>query len=446
MNEPNVTVAILTSPEIKFELYGNFKSDEHDTVFNGKYSSSLENNFIKITKGDESFTFKKPITFVPQEYESDSFLLKDVIIGIQFHWEQKENQRFRGSLKLIKADDKIIAVNSIPSEDYLTSVISSEMSATSSVEFLKAHSIISRSWLFAQIHKSKKLLNAKNNYKSVMETDEEYIRWYDREDHTLFDVCADDHCQRYQGMTKQHAHNAHAAVAETRGLILDYNGEICDARFSKSCGGISESFTNVWERVEHPYLTKVVDYKFQPDNFDLDLSLEKNAVKWITNDPPAFCNTKDDRILSQVLNDYDLKTKDFYRWQVEYTQEEIAGLINKKSGFDFGEIKDIIPVLRGDSGRLIKVKIVGSKMTKIIGKELEIRRILSKSHLYSSAFVVTKSDIQNEIPQKFILRGAGWGHGVGLCQIGAAVMSDMGYNFDEILLHYFRGAKIKKVY
>ena len=446
MNEPNVTVAILTSTEIKFELYGNFKSDEHDTVFNGKYSASIENDLVKITKGDKSFTFEKPVTFVPQEYESDSFLLKDVIIGIQFHWEQKENQRFRGSLKLIKENDHIIAVNSIPSEDYLTSVISSEMSATSSVEFLKAHSIISRSWLFAQIQKSKKLLDAKNNYKSVMETEEEYIRWYDREDHTLFDVCADDHCQRYQGMTKQHAHNAHAAVAETRGLILDFNGEICDARFSKSCGGISESFTNVWEPVEHPYLTKVVDYKFQPDNFDLDLSLEKNAAKWITNDPPAFCNTKDERILSQVLNDYDLKTKDFYRWQVEYTQEEIAGLINKKSGFDFGEIKDIIPVLRGDSGRLIKVKIVGSKMTKIIGKELEIRRILSKSHLYSSAFVVTKSDIQNEIPQKFILRGAGWGHGVGLCQIGAAVMSDMGYNFDEILLHYFRGAKIKKVY
>ncbi len=446
MNEPNVTVAILTAPEIKFELYGNFKSDENDTIFNGKYSASIENDLVKITKGDKSFTFEKPVTFVPQEYESDSFLLKDVIIGIQFHWEQKENQRFRGSLKLIKENDHIIAVNSIPSEDYLTSVISSEMSATSSVEFLKAHSIISRSWLFAQIQKSKKLLDAKNNYKSVLETDEEYIRWYDREDHTLFDVCADDHCQRYQGMTKQHAHNAHAAVAETRGLILDYNGEICDARFSKSCGGISESFTNVWEPVEHPYLTKVVDYKFQPDNFDLDLSIEKNAAKWITNDPPAFCNTKDDRILSQVLNDYDLKTKDFYRWQVEYTQEEIAGLINKKSGFDFGEIKDIIPVLRGDSGRLIKVKIVGSKMTKIIGKELEIRRILSKSHLYSSAFVVTKSDIQNEIPQKFILRGAGWGHGVGLCQIGAAVMSDMGYNFDEILLHYFRGAKIKKVY
>jgi stage II sporulation protein D len=446
MNEPNVTVAILTSPEIKFELYGSYKVEGSNNIFNGKYSVKLDSDKIVVKNESESYSFDKSVLFVPQEYESDSFLLRDVIIGIQFHWEQKENQRFNGSLKLIKEKENIIAVNSIPSENYLTSVISSEMSATSSIEFLKAHSIISRSWLFAQIQKSKKLQESENNYKSISETEDEYIRWYDREDHTLFDVCADDHCQRYQGITKQHAHNAHTAVSDTRGLILEYNDEICDARFSKSCGGISESFSNVWEPIEHPYLTKVVDYKFQPDNYNLDLSIEKNADKWITNSPPAFCNTQDERILSQVLNDYDLETKDFYRWKVEYMQKEISELINKKSGFDFGEIKDIIPVLRGDSGRLIKVKIVGTKMTKIIGKELEIRRILSKSHLYSSAFVVSKSDFQNEIPNKFILTGAGWGHGVGLCQIGAAVMSDMGYNFDEILLHYFSGAKIKKVY
>jgi SpoIID/LytB domain protein len=446
MTEPNVSVAILTASEIGFELYGNFKAEGKNNIFNGKYSAIQEGNEIKIIKDKETFTFSEPVVFIPQEYESDSFLLKDVVIGIQFHWEQKENETFRGSLKLIKNNDKIIAVNSIPAEDYLTSVISSEMSATSSIEFLKAHSIISRSWLFAQIQKSKKLQNTTDKYKSIMETEDEYIRWYDREDHSLFDVCADDHCQRYQGMTKQHAHNAHAAVAATKGLILEFQNEICDTRFSKSCGGISESFSNVWEPIEHPYLTKVVDYKFQPDNYDLDLSIEDNAEKWINNNPPAFCNTSNEKILSQVLNDYDLKTKDFYRWKVEYTQEEISKLINQKSGRDFGEIKDIVPILRGDSGRLIKIRIIGTKKTLIIGKELEIRRILSSSHLYSSAFVVTKSDIQNEIPQKFILRGAGWGHGVGLCQIGAAVMSDMGYSFDEILLHYFRGAKIQKIY
>jgi len=318
------------------------------------------------------------------------------------------------------------------------------MSATSSIELLKAHAIISRSWLLAQMEKRKKISNQK--YTSEIINEKEIIKWYDREDHVLYDVCADDHCQRYQGVTKLFAHNAEDAVQETKGSVLMYNNNICDARFSKSCGGISESFENVWENVEHPYLQSIIDYKFEPDEYETDLRKEDAAVKWITSSPPAFCNTADEKILEQVLNNYDRKTKDFYRWKIEYTQKELSKLIKEKSDIDFGEIVDLIPIERGYSGRLIKLKIIGTNKTLTIGKELEIRKVLSTSHLYSSAFVIEKEDIINNIPQKFILIGAGWGHGVGLCQIGAAVMGEMGYRFDEILLHYFKNAQIKKIY
>lgn len=447
MSEPVVSVAILKEQKIDFELYGDFAIEGRTEVFSGKYSASYENGGITISNGETKHTFKNEVVFAPDDFENESFLIRDVVIGIQFHWQQKEKQRFSGSLKVLVEEGGITAVNVLPVEAYLTSVISSEMNANSSVEFLKAHAIISRSWLLAQIEKRNKILSEQETYKSKIENDEELIRWYDREDHTLYDVCADDHCQRYQGITKLYAHNAQTAVKETRGLILEYGGNICDARFSKACGGIAESFHNVWEPVEHPYLTKVIDYKFEPDGFDLDLTKEPAAEKWMRNEPPAFCNTKDKKILSQVLQDYDLKTTDFYRWKVELTRDEISELIKKKSGIDFGLIKDLIPVERGDSGRLIKLKIVGTKKTLTIGKELEIRKYLSESHLYSSAFVVDKENVDEEgIPAKFILTGAGWGHGVGLCQIGAAVMSEKGYSFDEILLHYFRGADITKLY
>lgn len=446
MSEPVVSVAVLKEQKIEFELYGDFAVDNSGVFYSGKYTALYENGKIKITNGATTKEFSNELTFKPDNIESESFLIKDVIIGIQFHWQQKEKQRFIGSLKLLIEDNGITAVNILPVEDYLTSVISSEMNANSSVEFLKAHAIISRSWLLAQIDKRNKILSESGEYSSKQETEEELIKWYDREDHTLYDVCADDHCQRYQGITKLYAHNAQTAVEETRGMVLTYNDVICDARFSKACGGIAESFENVWEPVHHPYLTKVVDYKFEPDNFDLNLKDEKAADKWIRNSPPAFCNTTDKKILSLVLQDYDLKTTDFYRWKVELNQEEISALILKKSGLDFGMVYDLIPIERGDSGRLIKLKIVGSKKTLTIGKELEIRKYLSESHLYSSAFVVDKEDVKDGVPGKFVLTGAGWGHGVGLCQIGAAVMSEKGYNFDEILLHYFRGAKISKIY
>jgi SpoIID/LytB domain protein len=389
---------------------------------------------------------EEELVFDPVRYGESSFELNDVTIGIKFHWERKEDQTFKGSLKFIVEDKKLTAINILPLEDYLVSVISSEMSATSSLELLKAHAIISRSWLLAQIEKSKKLRNSAHKYQSITENSEEYIRWYDREDHMNFDVCGDDHCQRYQGITRQSTKLVEQAIAETRGMLLMYDGKICDARFSKSCGGIAETFENVWEPEAHPYLQAIIDNPDTPDGFDTNLVDEIAADHWIRNAPAAFCNTRDKEVLSQVLNDYDQETKDFYRWKLNYRQADLSELIARKTGRDFGSIVDLIPIERGKSGRLKKLKIVGSKLTLTIGKELEIRKTLSESHLYSSAFVIDKLNITDGIPSEVVLTGAGWGHGVGLCQIGAAMMGAKGYKYDEILLHYFRGATISKEY
>ena len=386
------------------------------------------------------------LLFEPVRYHEASFELNDVTIGIQFHWERKEDQTFKGSLEIRISEEKLVAINVLPLEDYLVSVISSEMSATSNLELLKAHAVISRSWLLAQTEKSKSISQSGKLYQSISETDGEYIRWYDREDHLNFDVCADDHCQRYQGITRQSTPLVEQAIAETRGILLMNEGKICDARFSKSCGGISETFENVWEPEVHPYLQSIVDNPTLADGFDADLTNEEAADKWIRNAPEAFCNTRDKEVLSQVLNDYDQKTTDFYRWKLVYQQDDLAELVARKSGRDFGKIVDLIPVERGHSGRLKKLKIVGTKLTLTIGKELEIRKTLSESHLYSSAFVVDKLNVENGIPAQFELTGAGWGHGVGLCQIGAAMMGAKGYKHDQILLHYFRGAYLSKEY
>jgi SpoIID/LytB domain protein len=338
-----------------------------------------------------------------------SFIIKDVPIGIHFHWERKEDQEFLGELRIIREGDQLTAINIIPIEDYLTSVISSEMSATSFPELLKAHAVISRSWLLAQKEKAAQV----HHYSSVVETAGEYIRWYDREDHARFDVCADDHCQRYQGITRASVPAVKEAVESTSGELLMYQGKICDARFSKCCGGQTELFENCWEPVAHPYLESITD---------------------------PFCNTQDQKVLRQVLNQYDQDTRDFYRWKVEYTQDELSELIRLKSGWDFGEITDLIPIERGPSGRIIRLKIAGTRLSKTIGKELFIRKVLSESHLYSSAFDVSKAS------GKFILNGKGWGHGVGLCQIGAALMAKEGYTYKEILAHYFPRAELKKMY
>lgn len=446
MEEPKINVSILESEVINFDLNGEFFVEGIAEKQNGRFTATLENDKLIVKKDDKTLVFDEQVIFTPNDFTEDSVLIRDVIIGIKFHWEKKEKQRFVGSFKLLKDGNKIIAINIVPVEDYLTSVISSEMSATSSIELLKAHSIISRSWLLAQIQKKEELAEGSEKYNSTHLTEDEIVKWYDREDHVLYDVCADDHCQRYQGITKAYTPKVKQAVEETRGLVLSYDGKICDARFSKSCGGVSEAFEHVWEPIKHPYLSSIVDYKFEPDNYDMDLTKEDAAEKWIRTAPSSFCNTTDSKVLSQVLLDYDQTTTDFYRWKVEYTNKDLSALILEKSGRDYGDIIDLIPLERGYSGRLKRLKIVGTKKTFIIGKELEIRRTLSKSHLYSSAFVVDKYDVENGIPQKFVLIGAGWGHGVGLCQIGAAVMGEKGYRFDEILLHYFKNSTIQKFY
>jgi stage II sporulation protein D len=444
MNEPTISIGILSAPQINFDLYGDFTTPGIAKKLSGRFTAKIDNGKIVVSKEDGNSFSGKEIIITPDELETESFLLKNVVIGKSFHWEKKENQRFRGELKLIIEDKNITAVNNILLEEYLTSVISSEMNANSSLELLKAHAIVSRGWLMAQLEKKKN----NGTHKSVNEfiTEKEIIRWYDREDHTNYDLCADDHCQRYQGVSRIINDNAVRAIEATRGLVLKYDNVICDTRYSKCCGGMSEGFENVWEPVKHNYLSPIVDYKFELDGIDYDLTQEIPAERWIKSNPHAFCNTNDPKILSQILADADKPTNNFFRWRVEYSQEELSQIIKEKSGIDFGNIIDLIPIERGYSGRILKLKIIGDNKAFIIGKELEIRKTLSKSHLFSSAFVVRKEQIKNNIPHKFVLDGAGWGHGVGLCQIGAAVMGESGYNFDEILLHYFKGAKIQKIY
>lgn len=436
MKEPQVHVGIMFEPQIEFVLRTPFHIEGEEV--SGKQTATYSDGQI-LWNG----RLYDELLFEPIDLSTASFELLDVTIGINFHWERKEDQRFQGALKIIVEEGKLTGINVINVEDYLTSVISSEMSATASLELLKAHAVISRSWLLA----NSSLTPNPSPKKEVLPTGEkqgERLLWYERDAHTRFDVCADDHCQRYQGITRASTDIVRQAIAATRGQVLMSEEKICDARFSKCCGGAFEEFQYCWEDVKYPYLAKQRDSKTQTEL--PDLHIEAEAEKWIRTSPEAFCNTKDKKVLAQVLNNYDQETTDFYRWKVEYTQRELSELIKQRSGIDYGEIIDMIPVARGTSGRMWKLKIVGSKRTLTIGKELEIRRTLSTSHLYSSAFVVDKADVEDGIPGRFILTGAGWGHGVGLCQIGAAVMGEQGYKYDAILLHYYIGATIDKLY
>ena len=438
MSVPCVKVGIFNEPEVKFVLYGKYRVG--DTIAEGECLASVSGGKV-LWDGKEYDN----VLFTPSDEENDCFELKDVTIGVNFHWERKENQKFRGALSLIVENDRVTAINVLSVEEYLLSVISSEMSATASLELLKAHAVISRSWLLAQIEKNKNIIKEDTHYCACHQDENELVKWYDREDHVNFDVCADDHCQRYQGITRASTQTVREAIKATWGQVLTYDGKLCDARFSKCCGGVYEEFENCWEPVHYPYLVARRDSE-HPLDFP-DLTVEENAKEWILSSPQAFCNTTDAEILSQVLNNYDQETADFYRWKVEYSQEELSALIKNRSGIDYGEILDLVPVERGKSGRLVRMKIVGTKKQLTIGKELEIRRTLSPSHLYSSAFIVDKQDVNAAgVPQKFVLTGAGWGHGVGLCQIGAAVMGAKGYNYKEILLHYFIDANISTLY
>ena len=434
--QPNVSVGIVSGREIKFCLNANYVAEGMPSA--GKQTVSFSENGV-LWNGK---TYRQ-LEFQPQSDEA-SFSLYDVTIGVNFHWERKETQTFLGKLKFIVNGNSVCAVNELPVERYLESVISSEMSATSSLELLKAHAVISRSWLLVQMQNRRKGEATAHVAASEIQGNGELIRWYDREDHTLFDVCADDHCQRYQGITKETSAHVAEAIRQTAGQVLTDEDEICDARFSKCCGGETEEFQYCWENLRKPYLVALRD---APQQEALDLTVEANADHWIRSSPESFCNTRDAKVLSQVLNNYDQETSDFYRWRVEYTQEQVQQLLTEKLGIDFGAVVDLIPMERGTSGRLSKLRIVGEKLTLVIGKELEIRRALSKSHLYSSAFVVDAFDRNEQgIPKRFALIGAGWGHGVGLCQIGAAVMGERGYSYKEILLHYYPGAIIKQIY
>ena len=437
--QPDVTVGIVSAQKIHFSL---------NKPYLAKGEKVLGEQVVEFSEGGVLWNGNQysQLTFHPQSADA-SFSLSDVTIGVNFHWERKETQTFLGTLRFVVESDKIVAINELPVEKYLESVISSEMSATSSLELLKAHAVISRSWLLAQMKKRREVAESGNNFFSFTKKEDTLIRWYDREDHTLFDVCADDHCQRYQGITKETSPHVAEAIRQTKGQILMDGDEICDARFSKCCGGITEEFQYCWEDTPKTYLTAVRDIALGVEHTQPNLTNEEEAEKWIRFNPPAFCNTQDKKILSEVLNDYDQETVNFYRWKETLSQEKLQQLIADKLKMDLGAILDMKAVERGKSGRISKLQIIGTEKTFTIGKELEIRRTLSDSHLLSSAFVVDKYDKDEQgVPQRFELIGAGWGHGVGLCQIGAAVMGEQGYHYDAILLHYYQGAEIKKLY
>ncbi len=444
--QPNVNVGIVSGQKIHFSLNKPYLAKGE--VVTGEQEVAFSEGGI-LWNGNQYSS----LTFHPQSADA-SFSLSDVTIGVNFHWERKETQTFLGTLHFVVESDKICAINELPVERYLESVISSEMSATSSLELLKAHAVISRSWLLAQMKKRREVAESGNNFFSFVKKDDRLIRWYDREDHTIFDVCADDHCQRYQGITKETSPHVAEAIRQTKGQILMDGDDICDARFSKCCGGVTEEFQYCWEDTPKNYLSSVRDIIQGVKSVGSavpaplpSLQDEAAADAWIRSNPPAFCNTTDKKILSQVLNDYDQETADFYRWKVTLTQEKLQQLLDEKLKMNFGDILDLQAEERGKSGRISKLRIVGTEKTFVIGKELEIRRALSDTHLYSSAFVVDRCDIdENGIPQRFDIIGAGWGHGVGLCQIGAAVMGEEGFDYDAILLHYYQGAEIKKVY
>ena len=433
MTTPTITAGILRAKEIKVTLAGQFTFNEKP-VKAGQFIFGVDGHFV--TSGGELYD---EVRLVPQTPDS-RFTLHDVTIGIDFHWQQREDQTFGGELQLLVFRDEVQAINCINVEDYLLSVISSEMNAEAPEEFLKAHAVISRSWALAQVE----ACFDDSDYFEPMVKEDETVMWYDHCAHTIFDVCADDHCQRYQGVTRATTPAAERAIEATRGEVLTFDGDLCDTRFSKCCGGISERFSTCWQPVDMPYLEALTDSARQRP---ADVSAEADAERWILGRPDAFCANPSERVLSMVLNNYDRSTPHLYRWTVSNSADELADIVNRRSGMDFGRILDLQPLHRGGSGRIDRLRIVGTRRTHVFGRELEIRRTLSETHLYSSAFVVIPGEKDGEgVPASWTLRGAGWGHGVGLCQIGAAVMATEGYDYRQILAHYFPGAELTSRY
>ena len=425
--QKNINIGIMSAEELTFEILSDGAGVRKAVARDGKieYDGALY---------DELY-FDAPT--LSTMFAEPSFVLHDVTIGVDFHWERKEVQKFAGALKIIVADGKLVAINVVGIEDYLLSVISSEMSATADEEFLKAHAVISRSWVMAQLSSARQARNAeivkKNSAQDVSESPVvEYVKWYDKDDHDLFDVCADDHCQRYQGLTRAIGNKVRKVIDATWGQVLKSDGKLCDARFSKCCGGRMEKFSVCWEDKDYDYLQPLPD---TPGHIEGER---------------AFCDTSDPVILAKVLNNYDQETVDFYRWTETYDRNAISALIKERSGISIGVLKSIKPLERGISGRIYKLALIGSERTLIIGKELEIRRTLSKTHLKSSAFEVEYLSADGMVVSSdedwTVLRllGSGWGHGVGLCQIGAAVMAVEGYDYTQILEHYYPGSELEK--
>jgi len=435
-NQPKITVGIMDRrTEVHGRLDGNFRRDEFGPV-SGRFSVKTQAGMIVLTdEANHEICRSKSIRLTGQQ--GSAFSLFNVTIGNRFHWERTEDQTFHGDLILVfRKDGTISAINQISLEDYLTSVISSEMSGDAPMEFLKTHAILSRSWLLAALDRKKKKNERSTPVSQTTKKHGEVIRWHDQEDHELFDICADDHCQRYQGITKVVSGHAEEAVRGTRGIVITHQDEICDARYSKACGGITEDFDTAWDNKRVPYLRSISDASVP----HRPITTEEEASAWILSNPEAYCFTKDESLLEKILPDFDRETKGFFRWKIEYSRTELEEILREKSGYDFGTLQEIVPLRRGPSGRIFRLRIVGSKRSMVVGKELEIRRWLSRSHLYSSAFIVR---VEGE---RFVFHGAGWGHGVGLCQIGAAVMAIRGFSAEEILSHYFRGVEVKKIY
>jgi len=439
---PSVRVGLVSNAEsVSFELKGGYSDSTGAGLEDGPWTARIRGGktVIEQVRGWVR-EYPGTVDLIPDSPQS-SFVIRDVPIGIDFHWERRQDQEFRGILSLVPGyDGRLTVINVIDVESYLFSVISSEMSSTARPELLRAHAVISRSWLLAQLPDSK----PSSVSAPPAPSPGEIIRWYDRENHATFDVCADDHCQRYQGITRATTPEVFEVVERTRGEVLLFDGELCDARFSKSCGGMTEGFSAAWADVDLPYLEIAYDGEGSPEGFALPLEIEENAVRWIRGTPPAFCNTDDPLILARILPDFDQETTDFYRWRVRISQEELQQLLLSKLGIDLGPILALEPVERGGSGRIVRLRITGRDGSIIIGKELEIRRALSKSHLFSSAFVVVPEG--GELPDAFVLHGAGWGHGVGLCQIGAALMAEKGYTYRQILGHYYHRAMLERLY
>jgi stage II sporulation protein D len=441
---PTISIGLMTAPSVRLALEGAFVTADGQPVKAGIYTASTENGAVRLE--GETAVISPAITLMPVDFDACRFIVHNVRIGVDFHWEREETEQFQGVLKLIARGERVTMINELPIESYLVSVISSEMSPSCPPEFLRAHAIVSRSWLLAQLRRA---AGAAPSAPPAQQCgDEELIRWYGRESHQDFDVCADDHCQRYQGASKALSESAFEAVRDTRGQALMYADGVCDARYSKCCGGMTESYSAAWEDRDVPYLKPVFD---GPGNiapgYRLPLSIDANAEDWVTESPLAYCGMPTPELLADILPGLDQETRDFYRWRVDYSQDELSSILLSKLGVDFGRVRALVPIERGESGRIVKLRIAGEQRTLTIGKELEIRRALSRSHLYSSAFVVHVAGAEpSEYPAQFSLIGAGWGHGVGMCQIGAAVMADREYRHQEILAHYFSGTTVSALY